>query len=34
LLQDDEATLNEKQIENVMQKLIKTYAEKTGAILR
>ena len=34
LLQDEEATLNEKQIENVMQKLIKTYSEKAGATLR
>jgi len=33
-LQDDEATLNDKQIENVMQKLIKTYTEKVGAIIR
>ena len=34
LLQDEETTLNEKQIENVMQKLIKTYFEKAGATLR
>ena len=34
MLQDDEATLNDKQIENVMQKLIKTYTEKVGATLR
>lgn len=34
MLQDDEATLNDKQIENVMQKLIKTYTEKLGATLR
>jgi phenylalanyl-tRNA synthetase beta chain len=34
MLQDDEATLNEKQIENVMQKLIKNYSEKLGATLR
>ncbi|MBI3519580.1 MAG: phenylalanine--tRNA ligase subunit beta, partial [Bacteroidetes bacterium] len=33
-LQDDEATLNDKQIDNVMQKLIKTYSEKLGATLR
>jgi phenylalanyl-tRNA synthetase beta chain len=33
-LQDDEATLNDKQIENVMQKLIKTYTEKVGATIR
>ena len=33
-LQDDEATLNDKQIENVMQKLIKTYTEKVGAAIR
>ena len=34
MLQDDEATLNDKQIDNVMQKLIKTYTEKLGAVLR
>ncbi len=34
MLQDEEATLNDKQIDNVMQKLIKTYTEKLGAILR
>jgi phenylalanyl-tRNA synthetase beta chain len=34
MLQDEEATLNDKQIDNVMQKLIKTYTEKVGAILR
>ena len=34
MLQDEEATLNEKQIDNVMQKLIKTYTEKVGATLR
>lgn len=33
-LQDEEATLNDKQIDNVMQKLIKTYTEKLGASLR
>jgi phenylalanyl-tRNA synthetase beta chain len=33
-LQDDDATLNDKQIENVMQKLIKTYTEKVGATIR
>ena len=33
-LQDDEATLNDKQIDNVMQKLIKTYIEKVGATIR
>jgi phenylalanyl-tRNA synthetase beta chain len=33
-LQDDEATLNDKQIENVIQKLIKTYTEKVGATIR
>ena len=33
-LQDDEATLNDKQIDNVMQKLIKNYTEKVGASLR
>lgn len=34
MLQDEEATLNDKQIDNVMQKLIKTYSEKLGATLR
>ena len=34
MLQDEEATLNDKQIDNVMQKLIKTYTEKIGAVLR
>ncbi len=34
MLQDNEATLNDKQIDAVMQKLIKTYTEKVGAILR
>lgn len=33
-LLDEEATLNDKQIENVMQKLIKNYTEKMGASLR
>ena len=33
-LLDEEATLNDKQIDTVMQKLIKTYTEKLGAILR
>lgn len=33
-LQDDEATLNDKQIDTVMQKLIKNYTEKMGATLR
>jgi phenylalanyl-tRNA synthetase beta chain len=33
-LLDEEATLNDKQIDNVMQKLIKTYTEKLGASLR
>jgi phenylalanyl-tRNA synthetase beta chain len=34
ILLDEEATLNDKQIDNVMQKLIKTYSEKLGASLR
>jgi phenylalanyl-tRNA synthetase beta chain len=34
MLQDEDATLNDKQIDNVMQKLIKTYSEKLGASLR
>ncbi|MBC7862037.1 MAG: hypothetical protein IAF38_03630, partial [Bacteroidia bacterium] len=33
-LQDEEATLNDKQIENIMSKLIKAYEEKLGASLR
>lgn len=33
-LQDEEATLTDKQIDHVMQKLIKTYTEKLGASLR
>lgn len=34
MLQDEEATLNDKQIDGVMQKLIKSYSEKLGASLR
>jgi phenylalanyl-tRNA synthetase beta chain len=34
MLQDEEATLNEKQIETIMSKLIKAYEEKLGASLR
>lgn len=34
MLQDEDATLNDKQIDNVMQKLIKSYSEKLGASLR
>jgi phenylalanyl-tRNA synthetase beta chain len=33
-LLDEEATLNDKQIDTVMQKLIKNYTEKLGAVLR
>lgn len=33
-LQDEEATLTDKQIDGVMQKLIKNYTEKMGATLR
>ena len=33
-LLDEEATLNDKQIDTVMQKLIKNYTEKMGATLR
>lgn len=33
-LQDDQATLTDKQIDNVMQKLVKTYTDKLGASLR
>lgn len=34
VLQNEEATLNDKQIDGVMQKLIKSYTEKLGASLR
>ncbi|MBS1635132.1 MAG: phenylalanine--tRNA ligase subunit beta [Bacteroidetes bacterium] len=34
ILQDEQATLTDKQIDAVMQKLIKTYTEKAGASLR
>jgi len=34
ILQDEDATLNDKQIDQVMQKLIKNYQEKLGASLR
>jgi phenylalanyl-tRNA synthetase beta chain len=34
ILRDDEATLTEKQIDQIMQKLIKSYEEKLGASLR
>lgn len=34
MLQDEDATLTDKQIDNVMQKLVKTYTEKLGAKLR
>lgn len=34
MLQDETATLNDKQIDSVMQKLIKNYTEKLGATLR
>lgn len=34
ILQDEEATLNDKQIDNVMQKLMKNYTEKLGASIR
>ena len=34
LLQNEEATLTDKQIDNVMEKLIQTYQQKLGAILR
>ena len=33
-LQDTEATLNDKQIDKVMSKLIKAYEEELGAVLR
>ncbi len=33
-LLDEEATLTDKQIDNVMQKLMKTYTEKAGATIR
>lgn len=34
LLQDEQATLNEKQIEKIMEKLIANYQEKLGAVIR
>jgi phenylalanyl-tRNA synthetase beta chain len=34
ILQDENATLTDKQIEKVMEKLIKTYQEKIGAEVR
>lgn len=34
ILQDEETTLNDKQIDNVMQKLMKNYTEKLGASIR
>ena len=34
ILQDDTATLTDKQIEKIMEKLIKTYQEKAGAEIR
>jgi phenylalanyl-tRNA synthetase beta chain len=34
ILQDDNATLTDKQIEKIMEKLMKTYQEKAGAEIR
>lgn len=34
ILQDDNATLTDKQVENVMEKLVKTYQEKAKAVIR
>ncbi len=34
ILQDENATLTDKEVDNVIQKLIKTYQEKAGAIIR
>ncbi|MGQ0827995.1 MAG: phenylalanine--tRNA ligase subunit beta [Bacteroidota bacterium] len=34
ILQDDAATLTDKQIESIMEKLMKTYQEKVGAEIR
>lgn len=34
ILQDESNTLNDKQIEKIMEKLIKTYQEKLGAVIR
>lgn len=34
LLQDQEATLTDKQIDSVMEKLLKNFKEKLGAELR
>ena len=33
-LQDDSATLTDKQIEKIMEKLMKTYQDKVGAEIR
>ena len=33
-LRDDEKTLNDKQIEKIMQKLVSTYERELGAQLR
>ncbi|HXC04600.1 MAG TPA: phenylalanine--tRNA ligase subunit beta [Bacteroidia bacterium] len=34
LFQDDEATLQDKQIEKIMEKMMKTYTDKLGATIR
>jgi phenylalanyl-tRNA synthetase beta chain len=34
ILQDENATLTDKQIEKIMEKLIRTYQEKVGAEIR
>jgi phenylalanyl-tRNA synthetase beta chain len=34
ILQDENATLTDKQIEKIMEKLMKTYQEKVGAEIR
>ena len=34
ILQDENATLTDKQIEKIMEKLMKTYVEKVGAEIR
>lgn len=34
ILQDENATLTDKQVDKVMEKLIKTFSEKAGAVIR
>jgi len=34
ILRDDKGTLNEKQIEKTMQKMVDTFSRELGAVLR